>query len=118
MAKARQLVSQKSLEFREKMKPFKMKQSELMEQMESFENSMNTTVDARTQQNNSEVELANFKLVASPAVGGAAYMCYCHWVIAGAGVAGVVYARMKKRQRTETQARGTEVFVCDSKVTA
>jgi len=60
--------------------------------------------------------LANLKLVASPAVGGAAYFFYGHCIVLVGCVSGVVWYRMKKRQNMETCQRQENVCIADPSV--
>jgi len=115
-AKADELSEETLRDFEEKIRPFRLRRSEQMEQLESFTTSMKTTVTSRTQTNNSELQLANFKLVASPAVGGVMYLFYGHYIVAVCCVSGVAWFSMKKKQKVETDKRNEQVWIVDSNI--
>ncbi|CAK0846807.1 unnamed protein product [Prorocentrum cordatum] len=115
-AESEKLLKHYEDEFRAKMLPFKLTLSEQNEQLDNFTSSMKATVISRTVQNDNELQLANFKLATSPAVGGVVYFATSHWLIAVCCVSGGLYMRLKKRQNTETSKRGEEVSFCDANV--
>jgi hypothetical protein len=114
--KSEELSTQFKNEFARKLIPYKLSDSEAMEHLEKFTNIIQREVSSRMEQNKTEIKMANYKLAASPAVGGAVYfLCLHHVILAVCAVGGtVVY--LKRKQKTEQERRGGEVCIADPQI--